>query len=684
MNCNCECKMLNITAGTDITLAVTLRRDGKLFPVELSDSVKVNMVSQRGVRKSVSCRVGTGKVAVPLLGEDFSVGVYGVEVTGKLNGANWRTFGASVVKYTYETERGAARVIANGDTYDIELEVGPMSDIVPHSLSELDSDPGHRTVTDDEKERWNEGSGKINIVKVDGEPLDIDPTDKSVDIDLSGKQDTISDLDEIRDGAALGATAIQEHQDISGKVDKVDGKGLSTNDYTNEEKQSLNAAIEQAERVNATLDTETNIVTITDSEGVSNSIDLTNKTNVELEGSVITVTNKEGVEKEIDLQDATDERVFINCSTTVEGTSVSGLSINVYYGDILHTTLTTNAQGSARIDIPNGTTYKIVFPRLVGCNPIPDVKHTAVMSQRSVEAVYVEEFIAYEHVKFNVKKADTISDIQPFEGVEVKVEYGEHVEHYVSDAQGMIEFDIPIGTTYVYTVNRPDGYYMYEGRTSFTKTAMSSLYEITIKLVPYDTGIYIITQQGGQYHFDEFQTAVEGGLVQRSDARLIKIATEILCSHDSPFCISIDDITEMELTKGAWANSTSIMLGGTDMFDGYDNTLTILSNAATNNVNARAALLCVQQNVVLDTITLDGFLGSVNQWTLLWGMKDTIDEMILYCRPSATRLLSNITDRKYTSVESSASTVYSFGTSLSNGNKNIASFFGYTIPFYAI
>ena len=406
--------------------------------------------------------------------------------------------------------------------------------------------------------------------------------------------------------------------------------------------------------------------------------------NVELEGSVITITNKEGVEKEIDLQDATDERVFINCSTTVEGTSVSGLNINVYYGDVLHTTLTTNAQGSARIDIPNGTIYRIVFPRLVGCNPIPDVRHTAVMSQRSVEAVYVEEFIAYEHVKFNVKKADSISDIQPFEGVEVKVEYGEHVEHYISDAQGVIEFDIPISTTYAYTVIRPDGYYMYEGRTSFTKTALSALYEATIKLVPYDTGVYIVTQQGGQYHFEDFQTAVEGGWVQKSDAKLIKIATEILCSNDSPFCISIDDITEMELTNGAWANNNSIMLGGRNMYNGYANTLTILSNAATNNINARAALLCVQKSVVLDTTTLDGFLGSPNQWTLLWRMKDTIDEMILYCRPSATRLLSNITNRKWTSTELDASIAYSFTTGLSEANKNISSRFSYTIPFYTI
>lgn len=41
---------------------------------------------------------------------------------------------------------------------------------------------------------------------------------------LAGKQDTISDLGTIRAGAAKGATAIQSHQDISGKADLVGGK----------------------------------------------------------------------------------------------------------------------------------------------------------------------------------------------------------------------------------------------------------------------------------------------------------------------------------------------------------------------------------------------------------------------------------------------------------------------------
>ena len=75
---------------------------------------------------------------------------------------------------------------------------------------------------------------------------------KAVGDALAGKQDTISDLETIRIGAAKGATALQSvpstyrtasEQDTidSGKVDKVTGKGLSTNDYTDAAKAKVDA-----------------------------------------------------------------------------------------------------------------------------------------------------------------------------------------------------------------------------------------------------------------------------------------------------------------------------------------------------------------------------------------------------------------------------------------------------------
>ena len=73
---------------------------------------------------------------------------------------------------------------------------------------------------------------------------------------LDGKQDTISDLDAIRQGAEKGSTALQSYtesdpiytadkpnlalkSELDGKVDKEEGKGLSSNDYSNADKAKL-------------------------------------------------------------------------------------------------------------------------------------------------------------------------------------------------------------------------------------------------------------------------------------------------------------------------------------------------------------------------------------------------------------------------------------------------------------
>lgn len=92
-----------------------------------------------------------------------------------------------------------------------------------------------------------------------GGSIDLSDYAKKADVDaaLEGKQDTISDLDAIRQGAQKGSTALQsesdpvyladkpklalkvEIPDVSGKVDKVTGKGLSSNDYTDADKLKL-------------------------------------------------------------------------------------------------------------------------------------------------------------------------------------------------------------------------------------------------------------------------------------------------------------------------------------------------------------------------------------------------------------------------------------------------------------
>ena len=90
-----------------------------------------------------------------------------------------------------------------------------------------------------------EGGGSGGSVDLDGYATEV-----WVEEILKDKQDVISDLETIRQGAAKGSTALQSvpseyvtevvlSDGLGGKVDKEDGKQLSTNDFTTEMKEKL-------------------------------------------------------------------------------------------------------------------------------------------------------------------------------------------------------------------------------------------------------------------------------------------------------------------------------------------------------------------------------------------------------------------------------------------------------------
>ena len=54
------------------------------------------------------------------------------------------------------------------------------------------------------------------IAEVVGGARSSSDTLKEIETTMNGKQDNIADLQTVREGAAAGATAIQEHQDITG------------------------------------------------------------------------------------------------------------------------------------------------------------------------------------------------------------------------------------------------------------------------------------------------------------------------------------------------------------------------------------------------------------------------------------------------------------------------------------
>lgn len=212
----------------------------------------------------------------------------------------------------------------------------------------------------------------------------------------------------------------------------------------------------------------------------------------------------------------------------------------------------------------------------------------------------------------------------------------------------------------------------------FVKEALSPLYEITIKLVPYETGIFILTNSG-QYNFDKFKAAVEDeeNPVQRSDAKLIKIATEALCDHDSAFAIEIDAVTQLKYTSGVWGPSGVV---GTIAYNGYYNTALCIS---TGN-SYIAAALANANHYTLGSSNLDGFLPSREQIQIASSQRNLIDEMISYTRPDNTVLFNTWLNGNgtHTSSESGESAVFNY---INTGIRSIPkSTSQRVIPFYTI
>ena len=142
-------------------------------------------------------------------------------------------------------------------------------------------------------------SSTSGLIKNDGT---IDQTayakQNEMSVSTSGDQATI----QLKNGTT--ATVLTQHQDISGKVDKEQGKGLSTNDYTTVEMEKL-----------AAISTEANKVTASETNG-----------NIQIDGTETTVYDDTELQGAVsDLEDDVEE---IQGELTTELATVEGNPLN--------------------------------------------------------------------------------------------------------------------------------------------------------------------------------------------------------------------------------------------------------------------------------------------------------------------------------------------------------------------
>ena len=153
-----------------------------------------------------------------------------------------------------------------GKTFDDTGVIKSVNNITPaqgsHAITIPDAtttDAGLMSATDKTKLNGVAEGAQVNVietVKVDNVALTPD-ANKAVNIDLSGKAEKSEMAIEAVTGdstkktitlkTGLSQDVLVAHQDITGKVDKVEGKQLSTEDYTTAEKNKLDGIAANAE-----------------------------------------------------------------------------------------------------------------------------------------------------------------------------------------------------------------------------------------------------------------------------------------------------------------------------------------------------------------------------------------------------------------------------------------------------
>ena len=178
---------------------------------------------------------------------------------------------------------------------------------IPSNLSDLSEDSIHRTVTDKEKEIWNgksDFSGDfndlINKPTYTADDIGADPKGSADAAEVNAKKyaddrftELIGTSPENLDTIYELANAITENKgavdaielSITNKVDKIEGKNLSTNDLTNELKQAYDNAAVHANREHAPSNAQENTIESISINGVEQTI---NSKNVNIDLSLNT------------------------------------------------------------------------------------------------------------------------------------------------------------------------------------------------------------------------------------------------------------------------------------------------------------------------------------------------------------------------------------------------------------
>ena len=394
-------------------------------------------------------------------------------------------------------------------------------------------------------------------------------------------------------------------------------------------------ATDEASKINATLDIDTNILTVTDRNGIS--------TSLEVWGT-------------------TDEHISVYLSSEDGLAVVSGLDVSLIYvgtDQVYHAT--TDDNGICQFIVPNGIKYRIILPEIQDYLTPSEEEHMASIASRSIEHRYrrIGEEVEQVYIQVNQMENGVYS---PIENHQIKLKIGTGTTStYYTPANGTLVLNIPSGQEYVIDIATKENYYIRGQKYHYELQATQIRRHIYVNFRAYESGIWIVTDQNEEVTYEDW-------IQQNRDpksAQLIKIATGELSAAGGVYYLKIDDLRFRNAPDHQWASQnvlfTSIPENGNSLtadyyYDGYTSSKNIQQEGDTRSIGTNAVDYALAQTLQIGELTLNGFIGSCGQWVTIWRNKEHIDDILEVVRPDLRDgrtyyLFSNWATSKWTSSQ---------------------------------
>lgn len=667
--------MKKIVRGNDFTLRIPVMKivngERVAFPLPGCTDIKVNVVNQyRRIALSYTIDVSEDNVLLARVeGDKVAVGTYALEVKGKLFGNDWRS-----------NEYEQFQLVDNNAAGDTVFE--------PHE--------GEDSVEMDTALVVLAPSVELGNLIKDAEETIADTKEA-----LKGVESKMGDIEQRAD-TAIGAatTAAEKANTAAEKANTAAEEAEQTNtDVKTAEQARMEAEKDrkraeilrvQAEKERVTAEKKRTSDT---NEAVQAAKDATagaEKVNAELNGNVLTVINRQGIAKNVNLTDA-DEHVTVNVTTALASVSVEGIILNVYINNGADPQqYTTDSNGQAMFTATKGSTYKVVFPYIEGCAILNPVQHVAAVGNRIIDAVYTEETIKFEHVTVRMQKANDDDVLQPWEGAPVHVTIDGKKTDYITDTQGMVSFDVKIGTSYNVVVDKVDGMYEQYDNYSRTRKAMADSYRFNYAYHYYESGVWLIDDEGKKWTWDAWEAS------GKDKAHLVFVCIKTLDTqrYGGDIYISIDLLANFaQIPNKQWANQNvqfkNIPLNGTNnsdtryykfAYNGLVATITIIAEGDERGIETPFCDYCHSKTVDCAGETWQGYGPTLEQWKLAWANIDYVVDAVNLKFPELGVSVNNYKGYKWTATQYNASGSYDFGPAVGSVNKTHAFL---AIPFFA-